>query len=358
MNNNILRTAKVKTRKQLTDSAEHNFRLREQANIDSSRSHLNQVLVNSLDVDLKKASSLNEKLTSYYKELGVKEKKDNVLMMEFVISASPDFFEGKSKKQIEDWASNQVSFMKNEFKDNVKLAVLHLDEKTPHLHFMVSTEHKTVKKYKNQKGEFHKETVSLCARRFNREFLKVLHDRHAIWNKKFGLKRGVKGSMRKHRSLKEFYSLVDKALSSNYEKSIETTIESLQTSFLTNKVSIEEIREKFAPMLNGLLKQNKVLKEKFKIDIKDWAEDLKIKENELNTQLEDIKGRKELYIEAINEKQHDAALLKEQQTEIKSLKTEVERLRKIEFELYEKIELPKDIKTDLNFYGKKPNSKA
>lgn len=346
MNNNILRTAKVKTRKQLTDSAEHNLRLREQANIDSKRSHLNQVLLNTLDIDLTKSTSLNEKLTAFYSGLGVKEKKDNVLMMEFIVSASPDFFEKKSKKEVESWAKHQVDFMKNEFKDQVKFAVLHLDEKTPHLHFMVSTEHKTVKKYKNQKGEFHKETVSLNARRYNREFLRVLHDRHAIWNEKFKLKRGVKGSMRKHRTLKEFYSLVDKAMNSDYEKTIENTIQSLETSFLSNKVSIEEVREKFAPMLNNVLKQNKALKEKFKIDLKDWAEDLKNKEIEIEEKLLDIKSRKELYIEAINEKQHDAALLLEMKNENKALQKEVDRLKQYEPIKYNENE-PTGFKTTL-----------
>lgn len=330
MNNNILRTEKVKTRKQLTDAAEHNLRLREQANIDPKKSHLNQVLVNSLDVDLNKASSLNEKLTAFYTDLGVKEKKDNVLMMEFVISASPDFFVKKSKKEIDEWASHQVAFMKNEFKDQVKLAILHLDEKTPHLHFMISTEHKTVKKYKNQKGEFHKETVSLCSRRYNREFLRTLHDRHAVWNEKFKLKRGVKGSMRKHRSLKEFYSLVDKALNSDYEKTIETTIKSLETSFLSNKVSMEEIREKFAPMLNGLLKQTKALKTKYAMEIKDWAEDLQSKETDLKDREEQVKQRTAVYADAINRVSVDASVIKEQQTLIKGQQDEIERLKKFE----------------------------
>lgn len=330
MNYNILRTEKVNTRQQLTNMAEHNFRLRQQDNIDSKRSHLNQVLINTLYVDTKQSTSLNEKLTAFYKGLGVKEKSDNVLMLEFFISASPEFFDKKTEKEINDWITHQVEFMKKEFGEQLKVAVLHLDETSPHIHFMVSTEHKTVKKYKNQKGEFFKETWSLNAKRYNPQFLSELHDRHAIWNKKFKLKRGVKGSMRKHKPLKEFYSLVDKALSSDYEKTIEKTIESLETSFLSSKVSIDEIRAKFAPMLNGLLKQNKALKEKFKIDIKAWAEDLKDREIEINQQLEDIKSRKELYVEAINEKKHHVQMLKEQQDEIKKLQKEVDRLKQYE----------------------------
>ncbi len=322
MNNNILRTEKVKSRSQITQAAEHNFRLRDQNNIDSNRSHLNKIFVNTLNVDTKKSSDLQEKLTSFYQSLDIKEKKDNVLMMEFVVSASPEFFEKKSAKQIDEWAAHQVEFFKKEFGEQLKIAILHLDEKTPHLHFMIGTEIKSVKKYRNQKGEFFKETWSLNAKRYDPDFLSALHTRHADWNKKFGLKRGVKGSMRKHKSLKEFYAMVDKALNSDYAKQIEKSIESLETSFFSNKVSIEEVREKFKPILNNVLKQNKALREKYALDIKQWAEDLSKRDAELKEKEEVLKQRNEVYADAINRAIVDAQLIQEQQNIIKKLKEE------------------------------------
>ena len=42
MHNNILRTEKVKSRGQITQAAEHNFRLRDQNNINKTRTHLNK----------------------------------------------------------------------------------------------------------------------------------------------------------------------------------------------------------------------------------------------------------------------------------------------------------------------------
>jgi Plasmid recombination enzyme len=171
--------------------------------------------------------------------------------------------------------------MKKEFGDQIKIAVLHLDEKTPHLHFMIGTELKSVKTTKNRYGATQKENWSLNAKRYDPDFLRGLHDRHAEHNKKFELKRGVKGSMRKHTSLKKFYNIVDKALSTDYEKAIEKTIQSLETGFLTGKVSIEDLREKFKPAINTMFKQNKVIQEKFALDIKGWAEKLAAKEIEL-----------------------------------------------------------------------------
>jgi hypothetical protein len=327
MQYNILGVGKLKSRAEITSAAEHNFRLRSQENINPGKTHLNKIYVNSLGVDEKKANSLQIKLTDYYESLAIKEKVGNVLLLEFVVTASPEFFQNKSPKFVENWAQHQVEFFKNEFGSQLKIAILHLDEKTPHLHFKVSTEHKSVKNYKNRYGSTAKETWSLNAKRYGPEYLFDLHTRHAKLNEKFGLKRGVEGSLRKHTSLKEFYSIVDKALSADYGKQIERSIESLQTGLLTGKVSIEEVREKFKPTLNKLLKQNKVLKEKFALDIKKWAEDLAKKEIELNEALKNARDRRDLYREAISEKKHDTALLAEQKKELADKQKEITRLK-------------------------------
>jgi uncharacterized coiled-coil protein SlyX len=335
MNNNILRTRKVKSRGQITAAAEHNFRTRMQVNIDPTRTHLNQILVNTLNVDTTKASDLQQKLTAYYQSLDIKEKKDNVLMLEFMISASPEFFTGKSPAEVKQWAKEQVKFMQKEFGDQLKIAVLHLDEKTPHLHFMVGTEVKSVKKYKNQKGEFFKETWSLNAKRYNPIFLRDLHDRHAEHNKNAGydLKRGVRGSMRTHTSLKEFYDLVDKALGANYDKTIEKTIQSLELGLFTKQVTIAEIREKFKPMVNTMLKQNKALKTKFELDIKKWATSLSVEKDRqelenarITAENEILNKRRELYAEAINKSIQDSLLIQQQQETIARLTDEVKKL--------------------------------
>lgn len=323
----ILRTEKVKDRQQLTKAIEHNLRLRFQSNIDAKRTPQNQVLINSLGASLEIAADFQEKLTSYYKKLGVKERKDNVLMLEFMVSASPEFFAGKTPQQIQEWANAQIEFMRKEFGDQIKLAVLHLDEKTPHLHFMLGTEQKSTKRYKNQKGEFFKESWSLNARRYNPEFLQSLHDRHALQNKRFGLKRGVKGSMRNHTTLKEFYGLVDKAMDSDYQKQIEETIQTLETGILTNKVSIDQVREKFAPMLNKLIKQNKALKTKFAVDIKEWAADLAQQAEELELERETIAKKSAYYGKGLKKIADLEEKTKEQAKIIEALRLENERLQ-------------------------------
>lgn len=333
MSNNILRTAKVKTRAQITASAEHNFRLRYQHNIDKTRSHLNMVLVNDLGADLTKAQDLQEKLTEYYKKIGVKERKDSVLMMEFVVSASPDFFKGKKLGEVKEWADKQTNFFRKKFGDQLQMGVLHLDEKTPHIHFMISTELKSIKQYKNRYGVKEVENWSLNARRYDRQFLVDLHTEHAKHNIELGLKRGVRGSMREHKSLKEFYSVVNRALNTDYSKKIEDTITGLETNFLSSKVSIEEIREKFAPVINGLLKQNKALKEKYLFDFQQWAEKLgkeqerlSEKERKLKEIEDNLKARRDVYKDAINRATNDSQLIEELMVENADLKAEVRKL--------------------------------
>ena len=205
----ILRTKKVKSKLNITQAFEHNLRLRPQGNIDAKKTHKNQILHNPLKIDLTDAKSMQLKLTEYYKKLEIKERPDNVLMMEFVVSASPQFFENSNNKKIDSWAQSQLEFMKKEYGEQLQFAVLHLDEKTPHLHFHISTEHKTIKRYKNQKGECFREKYSLNAKRYNPEYLRGLQDRFGAHNAVFGLTRGKATSNKAHVPLKDYYKEIN-----------------------------------------------------------------------------------------------------------------------------------------------------
>ena len=166
----ILRTQKLKDRKKITEAARHNFRLRHQGNIDATRSHLNRVLVNDLRADITRAEGLQEAISAYYKAIGAKENNNSVLAQEFVISASPEFFTNKSRAEVDEWAYHQVEFMRKEFGDNLKVAVIHMDERTPHLHLLLTCEEKSLKRYKNRHGECFKEKVGLNANRWGPDF--------------------------------------------------------------------------------------------------------------------------------------------------------------------------------------------
>ena len=199
---NTLRTKKHKTRAALSTASEHNLRLSTRGNIDAALTHLNRVLFDSLNLDLTRAASFQERLTEHYQTKGVKERQNSVLAMEFVVSASPEFFE-KHPDQRDEWAQEQIEFFKAQFGGNLKMAVLHLDEKTPHLHLMVSTDETKQRRYKNRHGQGVKESTNLNANRFNPQFLRNLHTAHAKHNARFGLVRGRPGSKAVHKTLKQ-----------------------------------------------------------------------------------------------------------------------------------------------------------
>ena len=158
-----------------------------------------------MKVNLTRADALQKAITGRYEALGAKERKNSVLAQEFIISASPEFFDGLSDEKVAIWAEHQLKFMKKEFGDNVQVAVLHLDEKTPHLHFLLSCEEKSLKVYKNRHGTSERETYSLNAKRWGPDFLRDLHTRHAEHNEKLGLKRGKPSSGAVHKPLKDYY---------------------------------------------------------------------------------------------------------------------------------------------------------
>jgi len=70
--------------------------------------------------------------------LGVKKGKENVLMMQFIATAAPECFVGKSEAEINTWFKAQVCVFEDEFGDNLKLGVVQMEEASPHLHLAVS----------------------------------------------------------------------------------------------------------------------------------------------------------------------------------------------------------------------------
>ena len=68
-------------------------------------------------------------------EAGCRVRKDSVTAVEVLITASPEFFEKKNRKEIREFFSYAVEFMKSKQNPNTYIsAVVHVDEKTPHMH--------------------------------------------------------------------------------------------------------------------------------------------------------------------------------------------------------------------------------
>lgn len=127
----ILRFAKYKG-PEIGRIESHNERTKEKyasnPDIDTSRSHLNFHLV----MPQRKYRAEAEKQIA---EAGCRTRSDSVRMVEVLVTASPEFFKGKKKSEVKAYFTVALDFIqKHQSKDTIISAVVHMDEKTPHMH--------------------------------------------------------------------------------------------------------------------------------------------------------------------------------------------------------------------------------
>ena len=68
-------------------------------------------------------------------EVGCRTRKDSVVMQDSICTASPEFFQGKTSRETEDFFRLAYKFYVKTFgEENILSAVVHLDERTPHMH--------------------------------------------------------------------------------------------------------------------------------------------------------------------------------------------------------------------------------
>ena len=127
----ILRFAKYKG-PEIGHIEAHNERTKEKyasnPDVDTSRSHLNFHLV----TPQRKYRTEAEKQIA---EAGCRTRSDSVRVVEALVTASPEFFKGKKKGEVKAYFQEALDFIqKHQSKDTIISAVVHMDEKTPHMH--------------------------------------------------------------------------------------------------------------------------------------------------------------------------------------------------------------------------------
>ena len=110
----------------------HNERTKEKyasnPDIDPARKHLNYNL-------LPPPPKYRAEAERQIREAGCRTRKDSVRLVETLITASPEFFQNKSQKEIREYFERALEFMKTKQNpDTFVSAVVHMDEKTPHMH--------------------------------------------------------------------------------------------------------------------------------------------------------------------------------------------------------------------------------
>lgn len=127
----ILRFAKYKG-PEIGHIESHNERTKERyasnPDVDTARSHLNFHLVTP---ERRYRAEAERQIA----EAGCRTRSDSVRVVEALITASPEFFERKKAREIRDYFMEALAFIeKHQSKETIISAVVHMDEKTPHMH--------------------------------------------------------------------------------------------------------------------------------------------------------------------------------------------------------------------------------
>lgn len=155
------------------------------------------------------------------KQIIKKPRKDAVVAVEMVLSASPEYFRPENPdkhgqfndERVQKWKEKSVAFLKEKYKSNLVEVTLHLDEATPHLHAIIvplTTSIKNKRRTKKQikddvKPKTYKSTSLNAKDMFDKHQLVKLQTEYANSLSELGIKRGIAGSNVKNKRLDKHY---------------------------------------------------------------------------------------------------------------------------------------------------------
>lgn len=175
-------------------------------NADKSRTHLNRELIEFPDGITNRTQAIQHRIET----AGIKRKitKDQVRVIRINLSGThEDMKRIEAEGKLDEWCKDTVDWLKKTYGEkNVVSTVLHMDEKTPHIHAslvpIVVGQRRKAKEGEKKK----KDTVRLCADDIMTKTKMVEYqDSYAIAMAKYGLERGIRGSEAKHITTAEYY---------------------------------------------------------------------------------------------------------------------------------------------------------
>ena len=263
----IIRTKKHKSIGSVKFRENHTYRRVETPNADPTKQNKNKLLFGQ--------ENYAEGLTNFlekYEQAGNHVRKNGVLAIEYLLTASPEFFDEGAKNErderLKKWCEAQVDFMKKEHGDkNILCMYLHMDEKTPHIEvYVVPVDAKSKLNCKAFLG--------------GKSKLQGLQTRYATHNKDFGLVRGLKGSKATHQQVQKFYDQIKqpaKVSNENLQKAVKLdapTVKSMLNPEVYLKEQEAKITSKVARLFASTVYENKLIQQAKKI-LTNWkrAED-------------------------------------------------------------------------------------
>ena len=183
-------------------------------NADRTRTHLNRELVQFPEGVRNRTQAIAHRIET----AGIRRKvsANQVKAIRILLTGSnKDMKQMEAEGRIEDWCNDSLKWIRETYgEQNLVSAVLHMDEKTPHIHATVipivtGERRKAGQEEQNRKKKYRKKNpqdVRLCADDvMARHRLKHYQDTYAQAMNKYGLQRGVDGSLARHISTMQYY---------------------------------------------------------------------------------------------------------------------------------------------------------
>ena len=210
----LLCVVKISAKGNLASSISHAYRERETLNADLDRTPENEILVR-----YDKEQTDNEIESA-------RTRKDNVIMYDMFIGMSPEWAKDVSPAQVSEWKDKSMEWLKEEFgAENIKSAVLHQDEQTPHIQAHVIPRHEGKLNAKHWTG--------------GKQRCSELQDRYHAKVKELGLARGERGSKARHEEVSKYYTRVHEPI----EKKVKLTYPHPE---MTDRLKIDDYGKKVA----------------------------------------------------------------------------------------------------------------
>jgi len=185
----IMRCKKLTSMGSAAAALQHCYRERETPNADQARTPDNEHLV---------STSTDQAMGVLRNRLPEKRRKDAVLAVEYVMTASPEWWSKAGKMDEVRFVEQSMAWLEGKYgKENVIAATVHRDELTPHVSAFVvpitADGRLSAKEFIGNKAKMTQDQTSFA--------LSVEH---------LGLERGIEGSKARHQRVKSFYADINR----------------------------------------------------------------------------------------------------------------------------------------------------
>lgn len=284
----------------MEDTDGHNLRtIPEMCNTaDPTKTHLNEHLAGDPDEGLR--SSIYERID----EAGVKVPKNaTVIAQELTLGASPEYFRPEyhpdddaghgvyDQERMEVWRDATMEYLNEKYgKKNIVSAVLHLDERTPHIHAIVLPITEVTKKKRRtqeqiKNGEPNDEYTTTGWNRqkvFGKKSHYQMQEDYGQWMEKIGLQRGIpkKITRMKNKEVIEWHKQRNKTVA---EEQTKRTSFEMSVPTIRKKKVFESTKDYIAELLESFKKSNEENRKRFNKELRE-AEDARFKAQQIATE--------------------------------------------------------------------------